>query len=100
MAWSRRFIPAIPLPDGGELITLQDAGRYIQKLPPAEHDLPHWRNAVEALLLVTEHNGDPMFARIAMMQALLHGQPAAPRRKRAKKFNLITNKKAAPSPKE
>jgi hypothetical protein len=38
--------------------------------PKAEHELPKWRNAVEALLLVVQHNGPTMFARIGMMKAL------------------------------
>jgi hypothetical protein len=43
---------------------------YITKLPRAEHDAPEWQAAMEALLLVAEHNGPTMFARIGMMRAL------------------------------
>lgn len=39
MAWSKRFLPAIPLPEGGELITLADARRYILDLPPEKQKL-------------------------------------------------------------
>jgi hypothetical protein len=33
MPWSSRFPDPIPLPDGGHLDTLQDAGTYITELP-------------------------------------------------------------------
>jgi len=36
--WQRRFDDPIPLPRGRQLVTLQDAGNYITKLPKAEHD--------------------------------------------------------------
>ena len=34
--WQRRFEEPIPLPRGRQLVTLEDAARYIQKLPKAE----------------------------------------------------------------
>ena len=47
MAWSRRFDDPIMLPNGKTLVTLEDAGNYITKLPKAEHDArngrPRWR---------------------------------------------------------
>jgi hypothetical protein len=67
---SRRFDEPIPLPDGRQLVTLQDAGTYITKLPKAEHAAPEWLAAMEALILVAETNGPTMFARIGIMQAL------------------------------
>jgi hypothetical protein len=69
MSWDRRFADPIELP-GRRLITLRDAALYITKLPKAEHDADEWRAAMEALLLVAEHNGPPMFARIGVMKAL------------------------------
>jgi hypothetical protein len=45
MSWSRAFEDPIPLPNGRELITIEDAAKYIQKLPKAEHDLPVWQAA-------------------------------------------------------
>jgi hypothetical protein len=48
------------LPRGRRLVTLEDAGSYITKLPKAEHMTPEWQAAVEAL----------MFARIGIMRAL------------------------------
>jgi hypothetical protein len=68
--WQRRFDDPIPLPDGGQLVTLQDAGTYITKLPKAEHDAEEWQAAMGALLLVVELGGPTMFARIGVMRAL------------------------------
>jgi hypothetical protein len=36
--WKRPFNDSIPLPRGRYLITLEDAGNYITKLPKAEHE--------------------------------------------------------------
>jgi hypothetical protein len=56
--------------DQRPLITLRDAALYITKLPKAEHDAVEWQAAMEALLLVAEHDGPTMFARIGIMRAL------------------------------
>jgi hypothetical protein len=69
MSWSRRFEEPIPLPKGRLLVTLQDAGQYITKLPKAEHDAEPWQAAMEALLLVAESGGPTMFAQIGVMRA-------------------------------
>jgi hypothetical protein len=66
----RLKIDPIPLPRGRKLVTLQDAGNYITKLPKAEHEAPEWRAAMESLLLVMELDGPTMFARIGIMRAL------------------------------
>ena len=68
--WSTPFDDPIPLPRGRQLVTLQDAGTYITKLPKAEHDAEEWQAAMEALLLVVELGGPVMFARIGIMRAL------------------------------
>jgi hypothetical protein len=73
--WKREFDDPIPLPGGRQLVTLEDAARYIQELPEAEHELEHWLSAVEALLLVVKHNGPTMFARIGMTRALNRDRP-------------------------
>jgi hypothetical protein len=39
------------------LVTLRDAAEYITKLPHAEHDAEEWQAAMQALLLVAEHDG-------------------------------------------
>jgi hypothetical protein len=42
----------IPLPRGRQLVTLEDAGNYITRLPKAEHEAAEWQAAMEALILV------------------------------------------------
>jgi hypothetical protein len=68
--WKRPFDEPIPLPRGRQLVTLEDAGKFITKLPKAEYAAPEWQTAMEALILVAESNGPTMFARIGVMQAL------------------------------
>ena len=68
--WSRSFDEPIPLPDGGQLKTLRDAGNYIAKLPKREHGSAEWQAAIEALMLVAEKGGPTMLPRIGIMQAL------------------------------
>jgi hypothetical protein len=38
MNWSREFDEPIALPDGGELRTLLDAGRYVDALPRSNRE--------------------------------------------------------------
>jgi hypothetical protein len=47
--WKRAFDDPIPLPRGRHLVTLQDAGTYIMKLPKAEHEAPEWQAASESI---------------------------------------------------
>jgi hypothetical protein len=68
--WGCEFDDPIELPDGRTLVTLQDAGTYITKLPKAEHEAPEWQAAMEALILVAMLGGPTMFARIGVMRAL------------------------------
>jgi hypothetical protein len=68
--WNRPFDDPIPLPRGRQLVTLQDAATYITKLPKAEHEAAQWQAAMQALLLVAEHGGPTMLARIGVMPAL------------------------------
>ena len=76
LPWSTPFEDPIPLPDGGQLLTLKDAGEYIQSLPTAVQETEPWQTATEALLLVINQNGPAMFARIGMMRALYpRGEP-------------------------
>ena len=46
--WKRRFDDPIPLPRGRQLVTLEDAGNYIMRLPKAEHTTAEWQAAMEA----------------------------------------------------
>ena len=75
MSWSRAFDDPIPLPGGGALHTLRDAGHYVAALPNAEHDKPHWQTAAHELMIAAEQGGILMMAEIAMRQALAHGTP-------------------------
>ena len=68
--WKLPFDDPIPLPRGRQLVTLEDAGNYITKLPKAEHEAPEWQAAMEALILVAESGGPTMLARIGVMLAL------------------------------
>jgi hypothetical protein len=80
------------LPNGRKLVTLRDAALYITKLPKAEHDAEERQAAMQALMLVAEHDGPTMFARIGVMRALHRHRPraaSAPRRKRAKAYSVI-----------
>ena len=69
------------------LVTLRDAALYITKLPKAEHDAEEWQAAMEVLILVAEHDGPTMLARIGVMRAFHRQKPKAapaPRRECAK----------------
>jgi hypothetical protein len=68
VSWHQQFFDPIILPTGRKLITLRDAALYITKLPKAEHDAPEWQAAMQALLLVAEHDGPTMFAGIPDLQ--------------------------------
>jgi hypothetical protein len=68
--WSREFDEPIDLPRGHQLVTLEDAGNYITKLPKAEHSAPEWQAAMQVLILVARLGGPTMFARIGVMRAL------------------------------
>ena len=71
MSWDQEFFDPIILPGRKQpLRTLRDAAQYITKLPKAEHDADEWQSPMEALLLVAELDGPPMFARIGIMRAL------------------------------
>ena len=57
MAWFKRFVEPIVLPDGHELLTLRDAAKYISALPKTDHNAADWQVAMETLLLVAERDG-------------------------------------------
>jgi hypothetical protein len=56
--------------DGQTLVTLRDAGDHIASLPKRESPLPECQAGIEALMLVVEHGGPTMMARIGVMRAL------------------------------
>ena len=93
MSWSLRFHIPIALPDGRELVSLRDAGEYIQSLPKAKHERPEWQLAVEMLIAAVEERGPLMFAEIAVRKAVNAGKTApqpTPRRKAAKKYRVVS----------
>lgn len=55
---------------GCQLVTLEDAGRYIIKLAKAEHQAAEWQAVMEGLMLVVKHDGPTKLARIGIMRAL------------------------------
>jgi hypothetical protein len=92
MSWEQLFYDPVELPDGRTLRSLRDAGEFVQSLPKATQDRPEWQIAVRALLLVVKCDGDPMLARIGIMQALRAGKPTEPpkpRRKAAKRYRVL-----------
>src|SRR5258708_31302054 len=58
--WKRPFNDPIPLPRGRRLVTLEDAGRYITKLPKAEHEAAEWQAAKGARILGGAAGGPTM----------------------------------------
>jgi hypothetical protein len=72
----RRFDDPIALPNGRKLVTLQDAGDYIIKLPKAEHEAREW--AIEMLLKAAERSeGWLWFARISFRHPVKSRFPMA-----------------------
>jgi hypothetical protein len=59
---------AIALPRGRNLVTLEDAGKFITQLPKTEHEAAEWPAAMEAMILVATSGGPTMFARIGVMR--------------------------------
>ena len=82
MSWQQFFRDPIKLPDGRVLSSLRDAGEFVQMLPKATLDRPEWQAAVQALLLVVEHDGDTLPARIEIVRALNASNSTAPQTRR------------------
>jgi hypothetical protein len=93
MAWSDRFEDPIALGRGRALVTLEDAARYIQKLPKAEQHQAHWQTATEVLIGAAEGRDFHMHARIGVLRALNHGRPPPelePRQKPVKRSRVYS----------
>ena len=69
VSWDLRFSEPIPLPKG-KLVTLRDAGAYIERLPKAEHNVTEWQTAMHCLIEAAEKRGPLQFARLGVMLAL------------------------------
>jgi hypothetical protein len=79
-------------PAGASLSHSATVALYITKLPKAELDAADWQAAMQALILVAEHDGPTMFARVGMMRALHRHKPKpapSPRRKGAKTYRIV-----------
>ena len=86
MNWSREFDEPIALPDGGELRTLLDAGRYVDALPRSMHEREEWQAVMEVLLSAVEGREPVRLVHVALTLALQESKPTRrPRRKPAKK---------------
>jgi hypothetical protein len=82
--WSRKFEDPVLPPDGRQLVTLEDAGTYITKLPKAEHTAPEWQGG----------NGSPDFecddwGPYAGVQPGARGDPLGKAQARKGPLNLI-----------
>jgi hypothetical protein len=64
--WSARFDEPIPLPDGGALRTLLDAGRSVDALPHSMHEREEWQAVMEVLLLAVEGREPVRLAQVAL----------------------------------
>ena len=82
MSWQQFFRDPIELTDGRVLRSLRDAGEFIQMLPKATQDRPEWQAAVEALLVVVEHDGDTLPVRIGIVRALNASKTSEPQTRR------------------
>jgi hypothetical protein len=84
VSWDREFDDPVP-----GCRSLRDAAKLIMALPKAEQELPHWKAAIEALILVAELEGDVLLARVGMLRALNHGkaEPLIPRK--PKSYRII-----------
>jgi hypothetical protein len=95
MAWFKRFVDPILVPDGRELLTLRDAAEYITTLPKAERNVADWQVAMETLILIAERDGPEMLARIAIIKALNRDRAEAtpiPRRNRPRLFGSFRDR--------
>jgi hypothetical protein len=89
VSWSRSFEDPISLPDGRDLITLEDAANYILALPDRKAKTEQWKVAGEALIMAAEDRGPLMHARIGILRALNFGKPPPQRERRARKYRIV-----------
>jgi len=68
--WDQDFFDSIILPERKPLVTLRGVAQYITEVPKADHDAEEWQAAMQVLLLVAEHDGPAMFARIGVIQPI------------------------------
>jgi hypothetical protein len=74
IGWGREFDDPIELPDGRQLVTLEDAGRYIDALPRSMHEREEWQMVMEVLLSAVEGREPVRLVHIALTLALQEGK--------------------------
>ena len=73
--WDTKFDDAIPLPEGGHLVTLRDAAGYIRQLPRSLLESERWQVAIKDLSRAAETPAWRFLARLALMKALYGKTP-------------------------
>jgi hypothetical protein len=73
MPWSRRFDKPISLPDGRQLLTLLDVGRYVDALPPRTYEREEWIAVMDVLLLVVDGHEPMSLLQVALTLAIQEG---------------------------
>jgi hypothetical protein len=68
--WSRKFDEPIPLPNGREFVTVEDAARYVDALPRRMHEREEWQMVMEVLLLAVEGREPVRLVHVALTLAL------------------------------
>jgi hypothetical protein len=79
--WSREFDEPIPLPNGRELVTLEDVARYVDALPRRMHEREEWQAVMEVLLSAVDGREPVSLLRIALTLALQESGPTRGRRR-------------------
>jgi hypothetical protein len=68
--WDTKFDDAIPLPEGGKLVTLRDAAEYMRQLPRSLLESARWQVAIKDLSRAVDTPAWRFLARLAIMKAL------------------------------
>ncbi len=85
MNWSRPFDDPIVLPDGGELRTLLDAGRYVDALPRSMHEREGVANGDGSPAMAVEGREPVRLVHVALLGLAGEQRMRGARRKPAKK---------------
>jgi hypothetical protein len=76
--WNRPFDEPIPLPRGRELVSLEEAGTYITKLPKAEYEALESQAAMEVLILIATSGGVEPWEVESSRRAVLRARQGQP----------------------
>lgn len=87
--WSRRFDVPINLPNGKQIVTLDDARKYLLAIPKAKQT-ELVGTAVEAVLMAAEGRGPLLHANVGIGRVVYGPKPPRePRKKAVKKFRIV-----------